>query len=72
MADLLYFQKDWKRCGPAFDSVVPRAGQDQVKPSQVSPDQDRSAQDRPAHERPAQERPAQLRPDQDFVPSTMV
>ncbi len=22
MADLLYFQKDWKRCGPAFDSVV--------------------------------------------------
>jgi tetratricopeptide (TPR) repeat protein len=22
MADLLYFQKDWARCGPAFDSVV--------------------------------------------------
>jgi tetratricopeptide (TPR) repeat protein len=22
MADLLYFQKDWPRCGPAFDSVV--------------------------------------------------
>ncbi|MFO0614049.1 MAG: tetratricopeptide repeat protein [Polyangiaceae bacterium] len=22
MADLLYFQKDWKRCGPAFDAVV--------------------------------------------------
>ena len=21
-ADLLYFQKDWKRCGPAFDAVV--------------------------------------------------
>ncbi|MFO0612294.1 MAG: tetratricopeptide repeat protein [Polyangiaceae bacterium] len=21
MADLLYFQKDWKRCGPAFDAV---------------------------------------------------
>lgn len=21
MADLLYFQKDWKRCGPAFDKV---------------------------------------------------
>ncbi len=28
MADLLYFQKDWAKCGPAFDSVVqenPRA-----------------------------------------------
>jgi tetratricopeptide (TPR) repeat protein len=22
MADLLYFQKDWAKCGPAFDSVV--------------------------------------------------
>jgi TolA-binding protein len=22
MADLLYFQKDWEKCGPAFDSVV--------------------------------------------------
>ncbi|MEQ9318621.1 MAG: tetratricopeptide repeat protein, partial [Polyangiaceae bacterium] len=22
MADLLYFRKDWKRCGPAFDAVV--------------------------------------------------
>ncbi len=22
MADLLYFQQDWERCGPAFDSVV--------------------------------------------------
>lgn len=22
MADLLYFQKDWQRCGPAFDAVV--------------------------------------------------
>ena len=22
MADLLYFHKDWKRCGPAFDAVV--------------------------------------------------
>ena len=22
MADLLYFQKDWSKCGPAFDSVV--------------------------------------------------
>jgi len=22
MADLLYYQKDWERCGPAFDSVV--------------------------------------------------
>ena len=22
MADLLYFQKDWARCGPAFDAVV--------------------------------------------------
>jgi hypothetical protein len=24
MADLLYFQKDWAKCGPAFDSVVRR------------------------------------------------
>src|SRR5262249_8606222 len=22
MADLLYFQKDWAKCGPAFDAVV--------------------------------------------------
>src|SRR5690606_35835403 len=22
MADLLYFQKNWEKCGPAFDSVV--------------------------------------------------
>src|SRR5205823_14580756 len=22
MADLLYFQKDWEKCGPAFDAVV--------------------------------------------------
>ena len=44
MADLLYFQKDWAKCGPAFDAVVaenpkaPEAGRSRVRRGALLPE----------------------------------